>query len=54
MCRSEPHTPRRLDPHDRVAGVEQLRLGDLLDEHLAGGLEGDGTHRAPTLENGDA
>ena len=36
---------RRLDPDDRVVGVEQLGLGAILDADHAGGLEGDGSHR---------
>ncbi len=40
----------RLDPDDRVLGMLQLGLGDLLHEHLARSLEGDGAHRAPTID----
>ncbi len=39
----------RLDAHDRVAGVEQLGLGTVLDADDAGGLEGDGAHRAQPI-----
>src|SRR6202035_1467321 len=37
---------RRLDPDDRVAGVLECRLGPIVDPNLAGGLEGDGSHRS--------
>jgi hypothetical protein len=35
---------RRLDPDDRVFGIDRLGLGALLDADDAGGLEGDGSH----------
>ena len=43
-----------LDLDDRVGVVQELGRGDLLHEHLAGGLEGDCAHRRPTLEDGAA
>ena len=36
-----------LDLDDRVRVVQELRRGDVLHEHLAGGLEGDRAHRRP-------
>ena len=38
----------RLDADDRLVGAGQLGLGDLVDAHLAGGLEGHRSH-APGL-----
>ena len=38
-----------LDADDRVVGLEQLGLGHLVDSHLAGRLEGHGSHRALRL-----
>jgi hypothetical protein len=35
----------RLDADDRIAGLDDLGVGALLDRDLAGGLEGDGSHR---------
>ena len=39
----------RLDAHDGVVALEQLRLGALLDPDLAGRLEGHGLHGSGTL-----
>jgi len=36
--------PARLDRDDRVVTRQQLRFGLVLDPHLAGRLEGDGSH----------
>ena len=49
MWRSEPQTPRRLDPDDRLVGRAELGIGLLVDPDLAGRLEGDGAHRRRTL-----
>src|SRR6478609_7615743 len=40
-----PTHPRRLDLYDRLAGICDLGLRDILNSHLAGRLESDGTHR---------
>src|SRR4029077_8215646 len=38
--------PARLDPHHRIVGGNQLRVGLLLDPNLPGRLKCDGTHSA--------
>ena len=52
MCRSDPQTPGRLHPDDRVGRVDQLGVRALLDCDDAGSLEGDGSHRPAAYRSG--